>query len=222
MGIFCRLQSRVRRGIFGLDSVHQNTLAMALIVKATGGNRELVDEGLQPAVCVDVVDLGHQETEYGTKHQVQIVWEVEQMHSSGDFPLTVTRRYTVSLNEKSRLFKDLNSWRGKPFTDEELKGFDLESVIGAPCVLDVVKIEYQNSTYNAIDGIQNVKKMQKMNPNLKILKPSETYVRVVDREESWDVRSDNYVDKSESSPDKTAKPAEPTPKVEEVQDDLPF
>jgi len=103
-----------------------------------------------------------------------------------------------------------------------LKGFDLESVIGAPCVLDVVKIEYQSSNYNGIDAVQNVKKMQKMNPNLKILKPSETYVRVVDREESWDVRSENYVDKSKSSPGNTAKPAEPTPKVEEVQDDLPF
>lgn len=194
---------------------------MALIVKATGSQREIVDEGLYPAVCVDIVDLGHQETEYGTKHIVQIVWETDQMHSSGDFPLTVARRYTLSLNEKARLFKDLSTWRGKPFTDEELKGFDLESVIGAPCVLDVVKIEYKGSEYNAVDAVQNIKKMQKMNPNLAVLKPSESYVRVVDREESWDVRSDNFVDKSSSgSPEAPAKPA--VSNVQPVEDDLPF
>lgn len=194
---------------------------MALIVKASGSQREIVDEGLYPSVCVDIVDLGHQETEYGTKHIVQIVWETDQMHSSGDFPLTVSRRYTLSLNEKARLFKDLNTWRGKPFTDEELKGFDLESVIGAPCVLDVVKIEYKGSEYNAVDAVQNIKKMQKMNPNLSVLKPSESYVRVVDREESWDVRSDNYVDNSsKGSPETPAKPA--ASNVQPVEDDLPF
>jgi hypothetical protein len=32
----------------------------------------------------------------------------------------------------------LESWRGRPFTQEELNGFSLENVLGAPCMLSVV------------------------------------------------------------------------------------
>ena len=32
----------------------------------------------------------------------------------------------------------LESWRGRPFTTEELGGFSLENVLGAPCMLSVI------------------------------------------------------------------------------------
>ena len=38
-------------------------------------------------------------------------------------PFLVRRRYTASLHEKSALRKDLESWRGRAFTNVELDGF---------------------------------------------------------------------------------------------------
>jgi len=55
-----------------------------------------------------------------------------------DKRFVVTKTYTASLNEKANLRKDLESWRGRPFTVEELQGFDLEKVVKAPCMLNLV------------------------------------------------------------------------------------
>jgi len=43
--------------------------------------------------------------------------------------LMISKRYTMSLGEQSTLRKDLESWRGKKFTPEELQGFDLNACI---------------------------------------------------------------------------------------------
>lgn len=53
-------------------------------------------------------------------------------------PYVVSGFYTNSLNEKSRLRPMLESWRGRPFTEEELDGFDLQNVLGKPCLLSVI------------------------------------------------------------------------------------
>ena len=47
------------------------------------------------------------------------------------------REYTMSLNENSALHKDLKSWRGKSFTEQELKAFDLTKILGVSCDLEV-------------------------------------------------------------------------------------
>tara|TARA_R110002020_G_scaffold49241_1_gene140287 strand:- start:1526 stop:1996 length:471 start_codon:yes stop_codon:yes gene_type:complete len=47
------------------------------------------------------------------------------------------KQYTLSLNEKAALYKDLCAWRKKQFTDEELKGFDLTNVLGVTCDIDI-------------------------------------------------------------------------------------
>ena len=42
----------------------------------------------------------------------------------------VARVYTLSLHERAALRKDLESWRGRKFTEMELDGFDLEKLLG--------------------------------------------------------------------------------------------
>jgi len=42
---------------------------------------------------------------------------------------TITARFTASLSNKATLTGFLNRWRGKKFTDDELKGFDLKKVL---------------------------------------------------------------------------------------------
>jgi len=84
-----------------------------------------------------VVDLGMVDGKFGTKHLVRVIWQTEQPMPDGK-PYLVDRRYTLSLDERSTLRKDLEAWRGKAFTLAEAAGFDLERLIGVPCGLLVV------------------------------------------------------------------------------------
>ena len=65
-------------------------------------------------------------------------------------PFTVRRRYNMSLHKKATLRRDLESMMGRAFTDSELKGFDLESLIGLPCLLNVVHKTRDGVTYSNV------------------------------------------------------------------------
>jgi hypothetical protein len=95
-------------------------------------------EGLWDGVCIDVVDKGMVNTQYGPTHKIQYRWVVnaEPRRTDGK-PHMVSMSYPNSLHEKSNQRKMLELWRGKKFTPEELKKFDLESVLGAPCQIQV-------------------------------------------------------------------------------------
>ena len=108
--------------------------------------------GLHQAVAVDVIDLGNVELVYGVKHMVTLVFQVNEPMDDGR-PFLVQRRYTLSLDQKASLRKDLESWRGKPFTADELKGFDLERLIGINAQLNVQHADRDGSTYANITAI---------------------------------------------------------------------
>jgi hypothetical protein len=109
-------------------------------------NYEAIPTGMQQAVCAMVCDIGTHKGEYQgketTRHQVVIIWELDEKKTEGQFagePFQMSKFYTLSLGEKANLRKDLESWRGKPFTAEELQGFDLENLVGANCFLNVIE-----------------------------------------------------------------------------------
>lgn len=110
---------------------------MAILVSAGDSNFTPCPAGLHQAVCVDVVDLGVLETAFGPKHKISVRWQTAETMSDGR-PFLVSKRYTASLHEKSVLRHDLESWRGRPFTGEELRGFDVEKLVTANCQLVVV------------------------------------------------------------------------------------
>jgi hypothetical protein len=118
---------------------------MSLTVKSNGnGDFEITPEGVYVARCIKVIDLGTQTStgQFGTKSQkqVMITWELldEDVRMSDGRPFAATQFYTASLHEKAKLRKDLEAWRGKKFTDQELEGFDLNNVLGTYCQLQVV------------------------------------------------------------------------------------
>jgi len=73
-------------------------------------------------------------------------------------PYTVSSRYTASLHEKSRLRADLQSWRGRAFSAEELAAFDLEKLIGVGCLLNVVHTARNGKQYADIVAIMPLPK----------------------------------------------------------------
>jgi hypothetical protein len=154
---------------------------MAIIAKEKGGNYTPAPAGVHQAVCVDVVELGLIQTTYGgkttEKEMIRLIWQIEEINESTGLRFTVQRRYSLSLHAKASLRKDLESWRAKPFTAEELKGFDVERLIGANCFLNVVHETRENSTYANIAAIMPLKKgTPKMEPD--------GYIQVKDRIES--------------------------------------
>lgn len=124
--------------------------------------------GVHQAVCVDVVDKGMVEMPGfdgkppSKKHVMSVVWQIDELRDDGKRFL-IYRRYTLSLNEKASLRKDLESWRGRPFTTDESKRFDVETVIGANCLLNVQHKTSGDRTYANVASIMPlVKGMPKM------------------------------------------------------------
>jgi hypothetical protein len=97
--------------------------------------------GVHAGVCVDEIDLGMVVREFGgaksEKRMVRLVWQIAEDMKDGK-PYLVKKDYTASLHEKAGLRKDLEGWRGRPFSFDELAGFDLEKVVGAPCMMNIV------------------------------------------------------------------------------------
>lgn len=131
---------------------------MPFNVKDNGGDFERPPVGTHRAVCIEVIDLGMQPGFQGElTHKACLVWEIDARMSKGDGAgkrFTVSKNYTASLNEKANLTKDLVSWRGKPFTPEELKGFDLEKVLEKNCLLNLVETQTKTGkTWIAIAAV---------------------------------------------------------------------
>lgn len=124
---------------------------MSLIASERGSSSNtdfaMTPEGQYIARCYKIIDLGTQTTtgQFGTKeqHKVMVSWELldDKVKMEDGRPFSVSQFYTVSLHEKAKLRADLENWRGKKFTIEELAAFDLASVLGAYCQIQVVHDE---------------------------------------------------------------------------------
>ena len=122
-----------------------------LIAKDTTGDKfpklPLPEAGTTQAVCCAVWDLGLQKSSYmgeeKIQHKIIIAWEiVEKINAPEseyhDKPYMLNKKYTLSLGDKANLRKDLESWRGVPFNENELKsGFDLERLYGVNCFIGI-------------------------------------------------------------------------------------
>ena len=112
---------------------------MSIIAKAETGSTSFtpVPAGMHLARCFRIVDLGTQKSTYMGKdkflRKILIQFEIHSEDAQGHPLLTdkgellsISKRYTLSLNEKATLSQDLESWRGSAFTQEERRGFNLE------------------------------------------------------------------------------------------------
>jgi hypothetical protein len=113
---------------------------MSLMAKDSGGDFETVEAGTHIARCYRIVDVGTQYSEMFSNSQRKVIltWELPTELMTDGRPFAVSKWYTLSLNEKANLTGDLESWRGKQFTEKERDGFDILKLIGQTCLLNVV------------------------------------------------------------------------------------
>ena len=135
-------------------------------IVAKGGEKSSsfpsVSVGVHKSRCIKVIDLGTQKNEFEGnitwKRQILVIWEVPEQTSETSEPLTISKFYTLSLHEKSNLGIDLTSWRGRPFSETEKKGFDISKLIGHTCLLNVI----QGNKNNKIGSIMPLPKGDKI------------------------------------------------------------
>ena len=120
---------------------------MAINATNNGVKRELIPAGNYPAICYQMIEIGTvKEMVMGqekTLTKVRIGWErpTEQKvfsEEKGLQPCVISKEFTLSMNEKSSLRKTLASWRGKDFTEEEAKCFDITKLLGKPCIVNII------------------------------------------------------------------------------------
>lgn len=153
---------------------------MGLIARNKGGGFLPVPAGVHVGRCFEVIDLGTQTSDgaFGLKaaHKLRLTFELFGEDDAGKpltvnvdgrpMPMTISKHYTVSLHEKAALRRDLQSWRGREFTEAEAAAFDVAALLGVYALINVTHSMGKNGkTYANISGISALPKpMQAQKP----------------------------------------------------------
>lgn len=217
---------------------------MSFFVESKGGSFERCPSGMHLARCYRVIDLGTQKSEYMGQvkhsHKVMLGWEIHGTDEEGNpvrmadnRPFSIFKNYTLSWSEKANLRLDLQSWRGKPFTQEEMRRFDLKNILGAWCMLNVIDRQGKDGNmYANVSGITPVPAVIKGAGLPPAVNKNELF-NIEDPDlDLFNAFSDNLKRKIEASPEwqkKFAKTALVTPSqdkslrdAEDSLDEVPF
>lgn len=187
---------------------------MSLEVRESGEFKS-VNAGTYPARCVRLIDIGTQRGEYQGKEtirkQVIISWELPtELITSGKFigePYMVSRFYTASLSQKAALRKDLESWRGRAFTEDELEGFNLHNILDKGCMLSVIHDDKGRAKVGGVmalpkgmaipDRVNEIVEFDLSNYNSEQFnKLTEGIRKLIERSEEWKFGQNEQVDHS--------------------------
>jgi len=134
----------------------------------SGNAKFLIPAGNYVARCYSMVHIGTVIEEVmgmeKSMNKVRITWELPTElkvfdEVKGEQPMVISKEYTLSMSEKSNLRKDLESWRGQGFSEEQAKGFDITKLLSIPCMLNVIhKKTIKGADYATISNISSVPK----------------------------------------------------------------
>jgi len=195
---------------------------MSIVVTASSGGREfkIVPSGTHLARLYRIVDLGTQESQFQggevkIQRKVMFAWEIHGEDDTGEplvtedgKPMAIFKNYTLSWNEAATLRKDLQAWRGVPWTDAEAKRFDLKNVLGQWCMLNVIHRPGQS------DG--------KLFANVAGISPVPGFLKKQGHWELFETFSKGLKAKIEASPEFRAAKKPLAQTANDLDEDLPF
>ena len=146
-----------------------------MIITGSNSDRkqfQIAPAGTHLARLYRIIDLGTQMREYEGKvnmsRKAKFFFELhgedaegKPLLTSDGKPLIQSREYTVSLNEKANLRRDLEAWRGKAFSEDELKGFDISNILGHFCMVNISHRQKGDMTYADLKGVSAVPSIYK-------------------------------------------------------------
>ena len=109
--------------------------------------RELCPAGTQVARLYSVVHIGTVAFEYmgeaKTANKVRLTFELPnemRVFKDGEpeKPMVISSEFALSMHEKASLRKFIEGLVGTTLNADEAAGFDVESLIGTPCLLNIV------------------------------------------------------------------------------------
>lgn len=118
---------------------------MSLYMPASSTQFELPPEGIHPAYCYRLIDLGTQPRKGfqgapDTEARMLLVGfelAIKERNKEGK-AFTIGKQWKLSGHAKANMRKDIESWRGKKFTnDDEAMQYDVSKIVGAKVILDV-------------------------------------------------------------------------------------
>ncbi len=138
-------------------------MSITATTNSTKKNFEPIEAGSYPARCYSMIEMGtNQETYQGVDkmvNKVRITWELPTemqifKEERGPEPRVISKEFSLSMHEKANLRGFLESWRGKSFTDNEAKAFDVTNLLGVPCLLSIThKTAANGNTYANISSV---------------------------------------------------------------------
>lgn len=150
--------------------------------------------GTYPGVCIGVIDLGTQEGEYDgkktLKRQLMLRFELhgEAVDSDGNGymtdengkldpmkPFVVSAWLTASFHEEATLRKYMESWRGAPYTQDQItdfehEGFDWSLMLGVGCMVQMGLNKKGKVKIQGVTKLQkNIDKPLSVNPHIVVI-----------------------------------------------------
>jgi hypothetical protein len=125
-------------------------MATIIATNSGGGDYAPMESGMYVSRCVQMIQIGTITEvingESKTQHKVRLGFEFPTelkvfKEENGEQPYFLSKEYSLSMHEKATLRQHLETWRGKKFTDDEAKSFDITKLLGVPCTINVVHKE---------------------------------------------------------------------------------
>lgn len=140
---------------------------MAIIAENKGSNFKQAPAGNHVARCFSMVHIGTiEENILGTVkklNKVRISFELpnelEDFGHGKQEPHIISKDFTLSMHEKASLRKFLESWRGKAFSEDEAKQFDIAKLLTKPCQIQIINKKAKNGNeYAEVSSVSTLLK----------------------------------------------------------------
>ncbi len=128
-----------------------------------GGSFETVEAGLHIARCIRIIDKGtHWNEKFGNSiHELTVMFELPETRmqegKNKDKPFAISLGFggvvNLSMSAKSNLRKNIESWKGKKFTDTEAEKFDILGLVGTTAYINIIHSEKDDNVYANISSI---------------------------------------------------------------------
>lgn len=153
---------------------------------------ELVKQGTQVGILYAITHLGTQQTTFKNQdgtfknaYKIRLSFELPNLkkifkEGEPEKPMVISNKFTLSMFEKSKLRPIVEGILGISLKDEEADRFDLESLLGKPCLVNIKHEEMTDGkSYALVAGtsplMEGMATPQQTNPN-----------KVINLFEKWD------------------------------------
>jgi hypothetical protein len=132
----------------------------------SNAKRELINEGIYPAILYSMVQIGTVEGYQGKmQNKLRVTFELPDETREFDGvakPLVIGKEMTFSMAPKAGLRKIAEAITGKSMTDDVADDFEIDTLVGKACIVNIKSKEGENGTYNYIDSFTPLMKGQKV------------------------------------------------------------